>query len=197
MINAETEIGAEINLEEVDNFLDEDDDFVKIVPKRLRTQSFGSKTKLVEVDSGEVNTPMSNDEIDNLHYKLKNQSEEHTIRQVDGKMECPFCKAEIKNVNIHFQRKPECGGKIDMVHFSNNFEDYKKRSERIRKNKEMQKLREKQKKYRKQKNHNTTPQNAQTDNNCATYKRYWLCSERLYSRARLEARRFALETLPR
>ena len=138
------EIGAEINLEEVDNFLDEDDDFVKILPKRVRTQYFGSKAKLVEVDSGEVNTPISNDKIGNLHYKLKNQSEEHPIRQVDGKMECPFCKAGIKNVNIHFQRKPECGGKIDMVHFSNNFEDYKKRYERVRKNKEMQKSREKQ-----------------------------------------------------
>ena len=82
-----------------------------------------------------------NDEIEdstsngNLNYKLKNNSKEYPISQFDGKMECPFCKIWIKNANLHFQKKPECGKRIDMIHFKNHFEEYRKKADGIRKRK--------------------------------------------------------------
>ena len=41
-------------------------------------------------------------------------------------MECPLCKIAVKNVHLHLTRMSNCGNKIDMDHFSNTFETYKK-----------------------------------------------------------------------
>jgi hypothetical protein len=47
-------------------------------------------------------------------------------------MECPFCRITVKNINLHFQRQPICGNKIDMVHFSNVHEQFRAQKERER-----------------------------------------------------------------
>ena len=54
------------------------------------------------------------------------------IEQMQGKMKCPICKAMVKNVNLHFQRRLECGNNVDMAHFQSNFQEYKKRADRRR-----------------------------------------------------------------
>ena len=41
-------------------------------------------------------------------------------------MICPFCKMEVKNIKLHFDRKVECGGHIDMVHFSESYGEHLK-----------------------------------------------------------------------
>ena len=46
---------------------------------------------------------------DNLYFKYKRKSKEIMIEQMQGKMKCPICKAMVKNVSLHFQRKLECG----------------------------------------------------------------------------------------
>ena len=48
------------------------------------------------------------------------------------KMECPFCRLAVKNLQLHFSRKVECGEKVDMNHFSNRFETYRKEMNKIR-----------------------------------------------------------------
>ena len=85
----------DIDLDEIDNYLDEE------IRKR-KSESLS----LTEV----TNEP-------NLTYKLKNKIKEYNIDQKDGKMICPFCKISMKNIRIHFERKPSCGNQIDMNHF--------------------------------------------------------------------------------
>ena len=36
-------------------------------------------------------------------------------------------------MNLHFQRKPECGEMVDMIHFKHHFEEYRKIADQIRK----------------------------------------------------------------
>jgi hypothetical protein len=57
---------------------------------------------------------------------LKNTQRASHFRQSDGKIECPFCGIFVKNIQLHFQRKQECGDKIDRDHFMTIYEDYKK-----------------------------------------------------------------------
>ena len=64
--------------------------------------------------------------VDDLCYRLKNNTKELPIRQIDGKMECPFCKIVVKNVSIHFERALQCGDKIDKNHFTTKFHQYKR-----------------------------------------------------------------------
>ena len=63
---------------------------------------------------------------DALCYKLKKIDTEYRIKEIDGKMECPFCKITAKNIKLHFDRKSECAENIDMVHFSERYAAYKK-----------------------------------------------------------------------
>ena len=79
-----------------------------------------------------ASTTMSHINIEKLICRLKNKANIHNFREVDGKIECPFCGIFIKNVQIHFQRKPECGVKIDMDHFKTVHEEYRKENNRIR-----------------------------------------------------------------
>ena len=64
---------------------------------------------------------------------MKNQKRKQAIQIVDRMMVCPICKGLVKNVNIHFQRSSNCGNKIDLFEFSNNFDIYKKEADRRRK----------------------------------------------------------------
>ena len=53
-----------------------------------------------------------------LTYRLKNHSEEQPIMEANDKKICPFCKASVKNIKIHFDRAKTCGEKIDIDHFT-------------------------------------------------------------------------------
>ena len=75
----------------------------------------------------------------NLFYTMKNKAKEHSIKQVGKLMECPICKAKVKNVNLHLNRKPKCGDKIDLAEFSKRFEMYKKEIDRIKQREDNQK----------------------------------------------------------
>jgi hypothetical protein len=79
-----------------------------------------------------VNTSASNSNlhIDKLCYKLKNARKTKHFRLADGKIECPFCGIFAKNVMLHFQRKQECGEKINLDHFVTIHKEYKKENER-------------------------------------------------------------------
>ena len=91
--------------------------------KKARSNSFSSNAQL----------KLLSESIENiLLYKMKNKSEEQSIKQIGGMMECPICKVPVKNVSIHFERKVECGKRIDLVDFSNKFEVYKKEANRRR-----------------------------------------------------------------
>ena len=57
-------------------------------------------------------------ETTNLTYKLKESNEEYPIMEANDKKICPFCKASVKNIKIHFDRAKICGEKIDIDHFS-------------------------------------------------------------------------------
>jgi hypothetical protein len=58
-------------------------------------------------------------------------------------MECPFCRLAVKNLQLHFSRKVECGEKVDMNHFSNRFETYRKEMNKIRDREKKKKQKEK------------------------------------------------------
>ena len=45
-------------------------------------------------------------------------------------MECPFCRVIVKNVQLHFNRKIECGDKIDLDHFLQIFEKYRRQADK-------------------------------------------------------------------
>ena len=111
----------EINLEEIDEYLE------SCKPKTSRERGETSSTSLA----------------DNLFYKLNNKSVNYKIKNVEGKMECPFCKLLVKNIKIHFERKQECGTKIDIDHFANIFEAYKKAKQKEQNKKKQQTLKEK------------------------------------------------------
>ena len=43
--------------------------------------------------------------VKDLCYRLKNSKQNNNFKEIDGKIECPFCRICIKNIQIHFQRK--------------------------------------------------------------------------------------------
>ena len=81
-----------------------------------------------------------------LCYRMKNRTENYTIREDEGKLVCPLCNLSVKNVHLHFERKRDCGQQIDMVHFSHEYERYKrdKDRKRIRQNVRRCELKQKQ-----------------------------------------------------
>ena len=128
-----------INLEEIDDYLNESADFVQTQRKRSRRDSFDSKVNLEEdedefLDHKKEVKLLSNEDIVNLSYRLKNKTKTCAIKEVEGKLECPICRLSVKNVHLHFSRKADCGDKIDMDHFSNIFETYKKNVKKIKDN---------------------------------------------------------------
>ena len=90
----------------------------------------------------------SSDNIVNLTYQLKDGTEQHSIRKVGEKMECPLCKIAVKNVHLHFSRKADCGNKIDMNHFSNIFETHKKNLRKVQISEAVQRNKKKEERCR-------------------------------------------------
>jgi hypothetical protein len=138
-----------INLEEIDDFLDNRrykyrngdsgkdarqkhtyQETSKAEPKKSQQKPRAGKKSIFKAAEN-INLEEIDDFLDrernnaNLYYRSVNKSSEYPIREVDGKMECPFCGIAVKNVNIHFQRMLNCGDKVDMGHFSNIFEEYR------------------------------------------------------------------------
>jgi hypothetical protein len=85
----------------------------------------------------------SQDNNEKLFYRLKNKPKEYSIRKADSKMECPFCGLAVNNLQLRFSRKEECGEKVDMNHFSNRFEAYRKEMNKIGERKRKAKQKEK------------------------------------------------------
>ena len=56
----------------------------------------------------------------------------YIIKEFEGKMECPFCFISVKNISLHFNRKEECGSRINIEEFTALFETYKKAVNKIR-----------------------------------------------------------------
>ena len=81
----------------------------------------------------------------NLTYRLKKHDGEHPIMEDNNKRICPFCKASVKNIKIHFDRAKTCGDKIDMDHFSQlhktSLQEKRKHQIRIAVQKRKEKLR--------------------------------------------------------
>ena len=99
-----------MDLEEIDDYLGEQ-----------------AKLKTRENQRQEEKTSHPNPDTDVLFYRMKNMSKEFPIKEVDGKMECPFCKTVVKNVKLHFEKKIDCGKEVDKEHFLLIFEQYKRR----------------------------------------------------------------------
>jgi hypothetical protein len=118
---------------------DVDDDFVESPAKKLRTEpesfdmpnSYEEKGNKSEEDVTMIQTT-EEAPIPKLCYKLKNKEKEYSIQEADGKMECPICRTLIKNVQLHFYRRIDCGDKVDMDHFTQIHEEYRKQNNRER-----------------------------------------------------------------
>ena len=108
----------EINLDEIDVYLD------SCKPKYSEEDPIPNKH--LRETGGKGSTSLKENFIENLFYKLKNKSNIHKINNVEGKMECPFCKILVKNIKIHFERKIDCGNKINMAHFIQTYVAYEK-----------------------------------------------------------------------
>ena len=83
-----------------------------------------------DVECGNTNMNFPEDQ-EKIYFKYKNESNQSIIELGDGKMMCPICKAKVKNVHLHFTRNKICGGKVDMEHFSKQFESYKKNKSKL------------------------------------------------------------------
>ena len=81
--------------------------------------------------------------INNLCYRLKKIRKDFPIKEINGKMQCPFCKVEAKNLKLHFERNPECEKNIDMVHFLESYHEYMKiigrEKEKLKRQKKLEK----------------------------------------------------------
>ena len=63
---------------------------------------------------------------------------------MNGRMECPICQKDFKNLKIHFDRIKKCGDSIDITHFIRIYEEFKRESERERNRIKAEKYKEKQ-----------------------------------------------------
>ena len=104
----------------------------KIPDKNSQTQTQYSGNDFDESskqnDEGWAHSLMN---MENLTYRLKNSENLNHIIEIEGKQECPFCRIKVKNVHLHFTRNIICGGKVDMEHFSKQFETYKKNKSKL------------------------------------------------------------------
>ena len=99
-------------------------------------QSQNEPIDLEEIDiyldhQAKVRQSSYQDDLD-LCYKMKKTSQTNGIKEVGGKMECPFCKILVKNLHLHFERNGNCANNIDMTHFSQEYTRYKKMKDRKR-----------------------------------------------------------------
>ena len=103
---------ADLDLEEITQAEVPSDDNVVIEESGNYKSNSRKKMKLSLPHSSEMS------ETANLTYRLKKHDGEHPIMEDNDKKICPFCKAYVKNIEIHFDRAKTCGDKIDMDHFS-------------------------------------------------------------------------------
>ena len=73
---------------------------------------------------------------------MKVKATKYAIEEINGKLTCPICGVAAKNLQLHFQRKIECGDKIDLNHFTPIHEEITKHRRDTKNN-------EKTKKYQK------------------------------------------------
>jgi hypothetical protein len=66
---------------------------------------------------------------------------------VNGRMECPICKKDFKNVKIHFERIKKCGNSIDICNCLQKYEEYRKEYDRNRIRLKTENYRKKQKEH--------------------------------------------------
>ena len=104
-----------------------------------RQQNTVSKV-IIQVDK---ETKMMRQNTD-LIYSLKKNDEKYSIREENGKMECPFCHNFVKNISIHFTRSANCGSQIRMNEFMETFKLYKKEKEKLDNRRRQAKHKEKQ-----------------------------------------------------
>ena len=123
----------QIHKQRVENLIHNTLTNVKKTEKSANNNKKNEKQKYIGQPDSTIKNSTTGDVIENICYKLKNSREENNIRAVGNKMECPFCQDKIKNLLIHFTRKLDCGDKINMGHFSKEFNDYKKNLVKIRK----------------------------------------------------------------
>ena len=164
-----------INLEEIDDFLDKTilnnrsrsrmkERSFKHVDKNSSKQNQqktpkkpGDQIKSKKIEEENINLEEIDDFLDkemncasktnngHLYYRLMKALKDYPLTEADGKMKCPFCRIFVKNVRLHFERKPGCGNMIDMVHFIKGHEQWKIVKERERHRINAEKTRKKQK----------------------------------------------------
>ena len=154
----ELSIENEINLEEIDDFLDKDienilhqnedkeqttlskkqksyndQDIEKNPKKKLRSNPDCNEegNKKIEKAIAQVK---EYEEINshNICFKLRNRKTEFPVKEVKDKMECPICGDVVKNLQIHFEKKIKCGNKIDLDHFVVIYQIFKKQNQKIK-----------------------------------------------------------------
>ena len=104
------------------------DDIIEINQDEIKAKYKKKDENIQNADATKENLNQ-NTNLNHLCYQLKNKSKESPIKVIGDKMECPFCKIVVKNMKIHFERKFECGNKVDIGHFSTIFVQYKKRND--------------------------------------------------------------------
>ena len=128
-----TEDDADIDLKEIDNFLDSQNRIEgKVTP--------GSKKEISIVPDSHLTEAK-------LCYKLKNKKNIYYFKENDGKLKCPFCEVHLKNINLHFNKNPYCGSKIDGIHFKAIFVEFMKQKQKDKKIRYNKTQREKMKSY--------------------------------------------------
>jgi hypothetical protein len=90
--------------------------------------------KKTDKKTSEMNIQQNREDITRgkLCYRLRKKNEIFPIKDVNGRMECPICKKNFKNVKIHFERVKQCGQSIDISHFLQIYEEYRKESDKER-----------------------------------------------------------------
>ena len=80
--HGETNLDTDIDLDEIDDFFDD------VIKRKDKTTCQAEEEPTIK----------------NLCYKLKDESKEYPITEVNGKMKCPFCETLVKNIQLHFNR---------------------------------------------------------------------------------------------
>ena len=106
-VNEHTELDTDIDLNEIDDFLD-------------------AKCKEENKQAEEGPT------MKKLFYKLKDKSKEFPIKEVNEKMKCPICGTLVKNIQLHFKRNSQCAANIDNVHFQAIYSEFSKQQKKER-----------------------------------------------------------------
>ena len=64
------------------------------------TQTLESTKRAQEKQKQEEKASNQNTDTNVLFYRMKDMRKEFPIKEIDGKMVCPFCKISVKNVKL-------------------------------------------------------------------------------------------------